>query len=338
MYPYSTPKEETTMRNWLSRLTAPLCAAMALLAGPAAAQQDYPNRPVKIIVGHPPGGVPDLVARAYARRLGELLGQSFLVENRPGAAGTTATAQVARMPADGYTLMAGETGQLFVAPYLYRNLGYDTLRDFTPISMVATGGVLLVVNATSPIRNLQDLIREAKANPGKLDYGSSGVGSIHHISMATFFDEAGIELMHVPYKGSGQSITAVLAGEVPVLATSVATAGPHIAAGKLVPLGVTTSYRASGLPNVPSIGETFKDYDFASETGFLAPAGLPAPVLDKLAQAIRQASESPEIFDYFRVRGIDIRYTTPAQYAANMRASLKRYERAVRVSKIPKAD
>lgn len=319
----------TRRRFWLT--------AAGLTAAGASAQ-DYPTRPVKLVVGHPAGGVPDLVARAYAKRLGELMGQAFVVENRPGAAGSTATVQVARMPADGYTLLVGETGQLFVAPHLYRNLGYDTVRDFTPISMVATGGVLLVASASSPIRSLQDLIREARARPGRIDYGSSGVGSIHHISMATFFDEVGIELSHVPYKGSGQSVTAIIAGEVPVLATSVATAGPFIATGKLVPLGITTSYRANGMPNVPAIGETVRDFDFASETGFLAPAGLPAAVLEKLSNAIRMASDAPEIVDFFRPRGIDIRYTTPAQYAANIRANVKRYERAVRVSKLPMAD
>ena len=315
-----------------------LAFAGLLAAATSAFAQDYPNKPVKIYVGHPAGGVPDLVARAYAKKLGELLGQPFVVENRPGAAGTTATAQFVKMPPDGYSLIAGETGQLFVAPYIYKNLGYDVLRDFTPISMVATGGVLLVASANTSIRSLQDLIREAKARPGKIDFGTSGVGSIHHIAMATFFEDSGVELLHIPYKGSGQSVGAILAGEVPVLATSAATAGPHIATGKLFALGVSTSYRSAGLPNVPSIGELIKDYDFASETGILAPAGLPANVLEKLAAAIKLASESPEIVDSFRPRGIDIKYTTPLQYATNIRASLKRYERAVKVAKIPAAE
>lgn len=310
----------------------------ALTFATVAIAQEYPTKPVKIIVGNPAGGTPDLVARAFAQKLGELLGQPFVVENRPGAGATTATGQLARMPADGYNLLMGETGQLFVAPYVYKNLQYDTAKDFTPISMVATTAVLLVSNANSPVKSIPDLIREAKARPGKIDFGTSGVGSIHHIAMATFMEDAGIDLVHIPYKGSGQSVASILAGDVPVLATSGPAAGPHITAGKLIPLGVTSSFRLPGYPNVPPIGDFVKDFDFASETGFLAPAGLPANVLNKLSSAIRQVSQMPDLVEGFRKNGVIIKSTSPAEYTDSIRANLKKYERAVKIAKIPLAE
>lgn len=316
-----------------------LCAAVATFAWTGGAlAQDYPNKPVKIIVGNPAGGGPDVIARAFAQKLGEILGQPFVVENRPGAGATTATGQLAKMPPDGYNLLAGETGQLFVAPYVYKSLAYDTAKDFTPISKVGTTAVMLVATPQSGIKSLQDLVREAKARPGKLDYGSSGIGSIHHISMATFIADAGIELGHIPYKGSGQSVGSILAGDVPLLATSAAGAGQHIAAGKLVPLGVSSAARVVGYPNVPSIGEVVKDYDFASEVGFLAPAGLPPAVLNKLAAAMKKAAESPELIESLRKLGVVVNASTPAEYAENIRTNLKKYERAVKIAKIPQTE
>ena len=321
--------------NW-KRLGVLSVVAMACATGVSA--QDYPTRAVKIIVGHPAGGGPDTVARTFAQKLGEVMGQPFVVENRPGAAGTTATLQFARMPADGYTLLAAETGQLYVAPFVYKSLGYDTIKDFTPISMVATTGVMLVASPKAGINSLQDLIRESKARPGKIDYGTSGVGSIHHISMATFMEDAGISMTHIPYKGSGQSVSSILAGDIPILATAGPAAGAHIAVGKLIPLGVTTSFRLPGYPNVPPIGETVKDFDFASETGFLAPAGLPPQVLAKLSAGIKKVSEMPEVIESLKKLGLIVKATTPEEYARSMPALLKKYDRAVQIAKIPQAE
>lgn len=312
-----------------------LAGVLAAGAGAPAWAQDYPVRPVKLIVGFVPGGGPDTVARAFAQRLGEVLGQSVLVENRPGAGATTATGQVAKMPADGYNLLVGETSQLFVAPYVYRNLSYDPVKDFTPISLVATTAVMLVAHPSAGIRSVPDLVREAKARPGMLDFGTSGIGTIHHIVMASFLEDAGISMQHIPFKGSGQSVTSVLAGEVPVLATSPAGAGAHVAAGKLVPLAVSSGSRLPGLDQVPSMGEFIRGFDFASEVGFLAPAGLPAPVLNKLSAALKRVCEMPELIESQRRAGLTVRCTTPSEYAENIRANLKKYERAVRIARIP---
>ena len=207
--------------------------------------QEYPTKPVKILVGYVAGGSPDFVARALAQKLSDILGQPFVVENRPGGGGLTATAQLVKLPADGYTLMLGDTSQLGIAPHIFKSLPYDTFKDLTPISGLTYEPLLLVANAKTGIKTLQDLVKEAKANPGKVNYGSSGVGSIHHISMEAFKADAGLDITHIPYKGSGQSVPAVLAGDVPILLTAFTASAPHIRAGTLNLLAVTGGKRWS---------------------------------------------------------------------------------------------
>ncbi len=325
------------MKLKLKQLALAAATMVAFVTGALA--QEYPGKPVKIIVGYVPGGGPDFVARSLGQKLTEILGQPFVVENRPGAGATTATAQVAKMPADGYTLLLGETGQLVIAPSIYKKLAYDPVKDFTPISLVGTSsGMLLVSNSKSSIKTIHDLLREAKANPGKVDYGSSGIGTIHHIAMEVFRTDAGLNVTHIPYKGSGQSITSVLAGEVPLLITSVPAAASHIQAGSLNLLAVSSPNRMAAYPDTPSLSEIVKDYDYLSEMGLLAPAGLPADVLAKLSKAIKQAAESQDLLDAFKKNHYILKYTTPAEYAENIQRNLKKYERAVRIAKVPVND
>lgn len=318
------------MRRSIVKWAAAL-AASAAFAVPAAAQE-WPSRPVKIIVGYVAGGGPDFVARSFAQKLSELLGQPFVVENRPGAGATTATGFVAKSAPDGYTLLLGETGQLVVAPHVYRKLPYDTLKDFTPISMMASGPLIVVSNGQRPVRTLADLVREAKANPGKIDVGTSGIGTIHHIALKA---DAGLDLNHVPYKGSGQSISGVLAGDVPLLITSMTAAAPHVAAGKVSLVAVTSAERFPSIPDAPSVSELVRNFDYSSEMGLLAPAGLPPAILVKLNRALKQAAESPDLVDSFRKTSTIVRYTTPDEYAQNLRRNMNKYERAVRIARIP---
>ena len=325
------------MKLKFKQLALAAATMLAFVAGALA--QEYPTKPVKIIVGYVPGGGPDFVARSLGQKLTEILGQPFVVENRPGAGATTATAQVAKMPADGYTLLLGETGQLVIAPFIYKKLAYDPVKDFTPISLVGTSsGMLLVSNSKSSIKTIHDLLREVKANPGKVDYGSSGIGSIHHIAMEVFKTDAGLNITHIPYKGSGQSINSILAGEVPLLITSVPAAASHIQAGSLNLLAVSSPNRMAAYPDTPSLSEIVKDYDYLSEMGLLAPAGLPADVLAKLSKAIKQAAESQDLLDAFKKNHYILKYTTPAEYAENIQRNLKKYERAVRIAKVPVND
>ena len=313
-----------------------LVAATMLAFVAGALAQEYPSKPVKIIVGYVPGGGPDFVARSLGQKLTDILGQPFVVENRPGAGATTATAQVAKMPADGYTLLLGETGQLVIAPFIYKKLAYDPVKDFTPISLVGTSsGMFLVSNSKSSIKIIHDLLREVKANLGKVDYGSSEIGSIHHIAMEVFKTDAGLNITHIPYKGSGQSINSILAGEVPLLITSVPAAASHIQAGSLYLLAVTSPNRMAAYPDTPSLSEIVKDYDFLSEMGLLAPAGLPPAVLARLSRAIKQAAESPDLLEAFKKNHYILKYTTSEEYAENLRRNLKKYERAVRIAKVP---
>ncbi len=304
----------------------------------SAIAQSYPNRPVKVIVGYVPGATgPDFSARVISEKLSQLLGQSFVVENRPGAGGTLATAFVATAPADGYTLLLGETGQLEIAPYLYKSLAYRTLQDLTPISMITdSAGIVLVSNAkTTNIRSIPDLIREAKANPGKLNYGSAGIGSIHHLVMETFKDGVGADIAHIPYKGGGQALPAFLGGEVSILVAALQTVWPHVRAGTAHLLAVSAPKRLGAIPDVPSLAEFVKGYGLESQLGVLGPAGLPPEIVNTLSNAIKAALESPEVREKLSAGGTrTIKWTTGKEYGEVISDNLKKYEQAVRLANI----
>ena len=307
------------------------------LLSPAHAQS-YPNRPIKILVGYVPGATgPDFSARTIAPKLSQLLGQPVIVENRPGAGGTVATGVVVHSPADGYTLLLGETGQLEIAPYIYKDLPYKTLSDLTPIGMMTDGaGIVIIANTkTTKIRSIDDLIREAKANPGKLSYGSAGIGTIHHLVMETFKDGVGIDITHIPYKGGGQALPAFLAGDVPILVAAYQTVAPHVQAGSAVVLAVTGGKRLPALPNVPSLSEYVKGYSMESQLGLLGPANLPPDVVKKLSSALKATLESPDVRETLSAGGTrPIRWTTPEEYAEIIRDNLKKFERAVRLANV----
>ena len=321
-----------TLKRAVLGVVGILCTATAAIA------QDYPNKPVKIIVGYVPGATgPDFSARTVAPKLAQLLGQPFIVENKPGAGGTLATAFVAKMPADGYTLLLGETGQLEIAPYLNKSLPYNTLADLTPISMLTDGaGIVLVANTkTTTIRSIQDLIREAKANPGKLNYGSAGIGSIHHLVMETFKDGVGVNIGHVPYKGGGQALPAFLGGEVSVLVAALQTVWPHVRSGSAALLAVSGSKRLAVIPDVPSLSELIPGFGLESQLGILGPAGLPPEVVNRLSNAIKAALESPDVREKLSAEGTrPIRWTTPQEYGDVIRENLKKFERAVKLANI----
>jgi len=311
-----------------------LSIALVCLSPVLSWAQDYPVKPVKILVGYVAGGSPDFVARALAQKLSDILGQPFVVENRPGGGGLTATSQLVKLPADGYTLMLGDTSQLGIAPHIFKSMPYDTFKDLTPISGLTYEPLLLVANAKTGIKTLQDLVKEAKANPGKINYGSAGVGSIHHISMEAFKADAGLDFTHIPYKGSGQSVPAVLAGDVPILLTAFTASAPHIRAGTLNLLAVTGGKRWSRFPDTPSLAEMVKDYDFQAETGVLGPAGIPPAVVNKLQAAIKQATESPDFLAKFKETGFSLIYTNANEYGEIIKKNVRKYERAVKLANI----
>jgi tripartite-type tricarboxylate transporter receptor subunit TctC len=323
----------------MTSLARPWLVVLALIcAATGAVAEDYPTRPITIIVGYVPGATgPDFSARVIAPKLSELLGRPVVVENRPGAGGTLATAYVARSPADGYTLLLGETGQLEIAPFLNKSLSYNTLTDLTPIAMLTdAAGIVFVSNAkTTSIRSVEDLIRESKAEPGKLSYGSAGIGSIHHLAMETFKDGVGVDIAHIPYRGGGQALPAFLRGDVSVLVAALQTVWPHVRAGSAHLLAVTGPDRLPVIPEVPLLSEFIKGYRLESQLGILGPAGLPPDVVSRLSNAIKRALESPEVRDRLSAEGTrTIRWKSPQEYAETIRANLKTYERAVKLANI----
>lgn len=305
--------------------------AIVVACGGASAQS-YPTKPVKLIVGYAPGGTPDVIARVIGQRLSIAMGQQFVVDNKTGAGGLISTQTVAKSPPDGYTLLVADVGQLAISPFVFTQPGFDLLKDFAPISMVATTPLFIAVNPNLKLANFKEFVAYAKANPGKLNYGSAGIGSIHHISMESLKAELGIDMTHVPYKGSGQSAPAFLAGDVSVLAGALPALRPAIDGNKATLLAVTSLKRFSHSPNVPAVSEFIKGYDFPSEVGFLAPAGTPPAIISKLNAEINKVLKDPELLTRLEGLGSDAVGTTPEAYTANLKENLVKYQKAVKIS------
>ncbi len=322
--------------NISRRIALALCAAAAMiLAIPAAQAQQYPERPIRFVLGYAAGGGPDVTARVTAQHMSQLLGQSVIVENRLGAGGVVASQAVLGAPADGYTLLIGETGQLGIVPHLIKGLNFDPLKDFVPVGLISIQPLLIASSAKSGIQTLQQMIAEARANPGKLTYGSSGIGTLHHLVMEILKADLGIDITHIPYKGSGQSVPALLAGDVPLLVTGIPVITPHAKTGKAHLLAVTSGERSEFALEVPSISDAVKGFEFAAEVGLLAPVGTPPAVIKKLSETLRLAMQNKELLARFNQAGLTPKYTTPEAYADLLRKNYQLYEKAVRVAKVP---
>ncbi len=319
-------------RTFLAATTAGVASLHPL---GAVAQADYPSRPIRIVVGYVPGGGPDYIARAISTRLGQVLGQSVVVENRPGAGGTMATSLVVKSPADGYTLLLGETGQLEIAPYVFKDLAYDPVKDLTPLALLSdAAGVVLVTHSRTGIRTLADLVKAAKAAPGALNYGSVGPGTRQHLAVEVFKHEAGIDMVHVPYKGAGQTLPALLGGEIQILSGALQTFQSQIKAGTLHVLAVLGPKRLSLIPDVPSLSEAYPGYKgFESQSGLLAPAGLPAAIRDKLEQAIKETVAAPEVSGRLSSDGRSGQFLDAKAYGELIKDNLRKYEQAAKLAK-----
>ena len=303
-----------------------------LVCAGGAPAQDYPARPVKIVVPYAAGGVPDVLGRTVGQRLSEMLSQQFLVENRPGAGGISAVMAVVKAPADGYTLLLSDPGQTAINQHLFDSLPYDTLRDLVPVTILAYSAPFVVVNPSAGINSFTELVAYAKANPGKLAYGSAGIGSSLHIAMESLKASLGIDLVHIPYKGSGQSVPAFLGGEVPLVVTALTALGPHVKSGKAKLLAVTSAKRSPQAPDVPAVGEFIPGYDFTAELGFLAPRGTPAAVVSKLSAEVAKAVKHPETAARLTQLNLDPAGSTPEAFTAVIRGNQARYATAVKLS------
>lgn len=311
----------------LIRAAAAIAAATFALAAQA---QGYPTRPVKIIVPFAPGGFTDVVARILQTQLSGALGQPIVIENKPGAGSTIGTAEVANAKPDGYTLAMVSTTHV-ITPSIYQKMPYDALKDFTPVMKLAEGPYVLVVHPSLPARTVKELVELAKAEPGKIDYASSGNGSSQHLVGALFGQMAGVKLNHVPYKGSGQAMQDLVGGQVKVSFVGGPNAVPYLASGKLRALGVTTRKRSADLPEIPSIDEAgVPGYDATLWLGLLAPPGTPADVIARLREAVTKALSTPDARKLVNSAGVDVALSTPEEFAALMKSELERWGRVVR--------
>jgi len=310
-----------------------LLFALGLCAHGAIAQsQSYPNRPVKLVVGFTPGGGVDINARLLAPKLAEILGQPFIVENRPGAGTNIANELVARAAPDGYTLLVN-TATVAINMALYRNLPFDTLRDFAPVSVFSESPNVLVVNAKLPVTTLKELVTLARGSPGKLNYSSAGVGTTQHLSAELFKLRAGLFIVHIPYKGTAPSMTGLIAGEVDLSFANIPAIIQHIKSGRLRPLVSTGLKRDPQLPDVPTMKEAGVDgVDVTVWYGVLAPAATPREIVHTLASAVVRAARSPEIRQRLLEQGAEPVGSTPEEFAALLRQEVARWAEVVKIS------
>jgi tripartite-type tricarboxylate transporter receptor subunit TctC len=275
-------------------------ALCALALAPPAAAQTYPSRPVTVVAPYAAGGGADLIARLMAQKLGERLGQSFVVENRLGAGGVIAASSVAKAPPDGYTLFVGTSTQLAIQVTLHKKLPYDPATDFMPVALLASVPFVLTVNPSLPVHSVADLIKLAKQEPGKLTFGSSGVGGPPHLFTELLKTMTGIEMTHIPYKGTAQAITDVVAGHVPIIFSDLAPAIPLIKDGRLRALGISSAVRFAGLADVPPLAETgVPGFDAVAWLALVAPAATPPEVVDKLHATVKQLMAEPAVRQKF---------------------------------------
>jgi tripartite-type tricarboxylate transporter receptor subunit TctC len=316
------------MNNLLVPGTSLLLAAMAF-AVPATAQ-NYPVKPIRIIVPYAPGGSTDVVFRILAPRLTENLGQQVLVENRPGAASTVGLDLVAKSPPDGYTV--GVSNIAYGAnPTLYRKMPFDAEKDLVPVSLVSIVTMVLSVHPSVPARSVKQLIAIAKSKPGTLNYGSAGNGSANHLATARFAYMTGTNLVHVPYKGGGPAVVSIVSGETAVLFATIPSAIQHFKSGKLIPLGVSRAQRNAALPDIPTVAEAgVPGYEAIEWNGVMVPAGAPAPVISRLHQAIVKAVAIPEVKERVTGLGADLVGNSPDEFRAFLKNELATWGKVVK--------
>jgi len=296
--------------------------------------QAYPNRPVRVIVTFPPGGTPDIYGRVMAAELQKVWGQPVLVENRTGAGGTIGTDAVAKAAPDGYTLLFAADATITLAPAVVAKMPYDPVRDLTPIVNVTAGAFVLLANPSFPANSMAEFIALAKKQPGKIPYASSGAGGQQHLAMESVRTMAGIDLVHVPYKGFGQGVTDVLANQVPLIFGGVTASISYVGSGKLKALGVTSARRVKALADIPAIAETLPGFDINAWYGFLGPANLPAEIVRKINADSRAIIARPDFQERLARDGIEPVGNTPEAFAAQIKADLERWAQVVRAAGI----
>ena len=306
-------------------------ALIAVSVSDGFAQPAYPSRAIRMLVPFPAGAGVDIVARMLAVPLAQTLGQPVVVDNRPGAGGTLACELAAKAPPDGYTLLLGNISTFAMAPAIYKQLSYEPVKSFAPITLVDTSANILVVHPSLPVSSTQALIAFARSKPGQLNYASAGSGSSPHLAAELFKSMTGVNLIHVPYKGSPQALTDLLGGQTQLMFASLVSAIPHIKQRRLRPLGVTSLERTALLPEIASISESgLKGYDVSVWQGIVAPAGTPQPIIVQLNREIAKIMDTPEIRDRLAAQGLEALSTTPERFGAYIASELTKWTALIR--------
>ena len=315
-------------------LVATLAVALSCCASTYA--QDYPNTVVKIVLPFAPGGGADNTARIISEPLAKRLGQPVVIDYRPGAGGTIAAAYVAAAPKDGYTLLFATPGQQMTNPYLMEKLPYDAFNAFSPVVELISGANVLVVNNKLPVNNVAELITYIKANPGKINFASSGIGSSSHLAGELFKNMAGLDIVHIPYKGSGAAIAEVLGGGVQMSIDSLSVYQSHIKAGRIKALAVSTQERTAAAPDLPTIGDTLKDYQAFPVNYITVPAGTPRPIIDKLNKEFNAVLQDPVVRERLMANGLTVKGGTPEQMDAVIKSESAKWKRVIEQANIGK--
>jgi tripartite-type tricarboxylate transporter receptor subunit TctC len=314
-----------------SLLAAALAAVVSVLAPLAALAQAYPSKVVRVVIPWPPGGSNDVVGRIVAQKLSEALGQQFVIDNRPGAAGSIGSDVVAKALPDGYTLMVHSTTHVGNA-HIYKKLPYDTLKDFTGVAMLVTQTGALTVHPSLPVKSVKEFIALAKKRPGEILYSSSGNGSAPHLSMALFISMAGIELVHVPYKGGAPQVTALVAGEAQASLATISTVIAHIRAGRLRPLGVNSTEPVSALPGIPPIAKAVPGYEMSPWIGVFAPAATPRAIVERLHAEIGRILKMPDVAQNLSGQALEPSAASIERFNAVIRADYEKYGKLIRLA------
>jgi tripartite-type tricarboxylate transporter receptor subunit TctC len=311
-------------------LAASLLAALVGIV-PAASPQDFPSKPVRIIVPWPPGGNVDITARTVQAAFGEALGQQVLVENRPGAGGTTGSGQVAKSSPDGYTLLLGSSGTVTNAPAVYKNISYDPVKDLTAIGPIQTTPMVVTLAPKTPASNWAEFLAFIKNKNSPVSIATAGNGSSNHLALELLMRQAKLQLLHVPYKGSGPAITDVLGSQVDGMVDQLSASIGHIREGRMKAIAVTSRARSPQLPSVPTLGELgVKDFEAGTFTGIFAPAGLPPAVAEKLHAALRKALAQEAVREKYRSMGVEVMDMPQAEFAAYVRADYEKWRQIAR--------
>jgi tripartite-type tricarboxylate transporter receptor subunit TctC len=294
--------------------------------------QSYPNQPIRLVIPFAAGGPSDVLARGFSQKLGESLGQPIIIDNKPGAGTNLAAEFVAKSKADGYTIFLMMVGTQAINETLYKKLSYNTIKDFSPISLVASSSLMLVANPSVPVKNVADLIAYSKANPGKINFGSSGTGTPLHLGGELFNVQAGTTLNHVPYKGAAPALTDVLGGQIQTAMVGTPAALPFVKTGKLTAIGVTSLKRSSNAPEIPAIAETLPKFEVELVYAMVAPAGVPKDIINKLNSQLVSVLNNPEIKSQLNSKGFDVISSSPEQLGEYIKSEVSKWAPIVKKS------